>query len=59
MTQDLELLLSCAERVSRVWRDGEAKTKDNLRQAMNEMDWTVADVKKRMGKQETKRLEKP
>lgn len=53
MSEDLEKLIAAAERVSRVWRLGELKTKDNVRNAMNELDWIVADVKKRLGKDAT------
>lgn len=54
MTEDIEALLAAAERVSRVWRNGEGKTKDNIREAFNQLDWTVADIKKRMSRDSTR-----
>lgn len=59
MTEDLERLISAAERVSRVWRLGSDKTKDNIREAINELDWSVKEARKNMGREETKRMEKP
>jgi ElaB/YqjD/DUF883 family membrane-anchored ribosome-binding protein len=59
MTEDIERLISAAERVSRVWRQGSDKTKDNIREAINELDWSVKEARKNMGREETKRMEKP
>lgn len=53
MTTDLENLIAAAERTSRVWRQGEAKAKDTVRAAFNDLDWIVADIKKRLGKDAT------
>ena len=53
MSDDLETLIAAAERTSRVWRQGEAKAKDTVRAAFNDLDWIVADIKKRMSKDAT------
>jgi len=54
MTEDIERLISAAERVSRVWRLGGDKTKDNIREAINELDWSVKEARKNMGKEATR-----
>jgi len=59
MTEDLERLISAAERVSRVWRLGSDKTKDNIREAINELDWSVKEARKNMGKEATRVIHRP
>jgi hypothetical protein len=58
MTEDIERLISAAERVSRVWRRGTDKASDTMRDAINELDWMVSDIKKRAGKESTRVIER-
>lgn len=55
---DIESLIASAERVSKCWRLGTDKTKDTMRDALNELDWVVADVKKRVAKEATTKIER-
>jgi hypothetical protein len=56
---DLDRLITAAERVSRVWRRGHDATNDTMRDAINELDWMVRDIKKRIAKDSTTVIHRP
>ena len=58
MTEDLDLLISSIDRISRVYRLGSDKTKDNLREAIVEAEYQAREVKKRLGKDSTRVIHK-
>ncbi len=59
MTEDLEALLSCIDRISRVYRLGSDKTKDNLREAIVEAEYVAARAKKARGREATRVIQRP
>ncbi len=58
MTEDLEALLSCIDRISRVYRLGSDKTKDNLREAIVEAEYVAARAKKARGREATRVIQR-
>lgn len=59
MTEDIDQLLSCIDRISRVYRLGSDKTKDNLREAIVEAEHQAMRVKRAMGKEPTRVIHHP